>query len=134
MSFSVSFPDWTSLEQVSGEGSFWDSRDISDMNETLIRTTLNLKEVSRKINAYERKRVKAQTEYNHKFRKLMADSSAKTESLKKRLAEMELEDLEFQLAVYEECVKELNRISSGIKQDLDTLKTVSYNLRTESRI
>lgn len=128
------YPNFEELHTISSTGSFWDSRDVDNLNATLIRTVLNLKEVTRQINDYERQRTQLDLEYKHKFRQLMVDSTIKTESQKKRLAEIECEDIEFQLAYINEIINELTKISQSLRIDLDVLKTIGFNIRQEMKI
>ena len=128
------YPNFEELHTINSTGSFWDSRDVDNLNATLIRTVLNLKEVTRQINDYERQRTQLDLEYKHKFRQLMVDSTIKTESQKKRLAEIECEDIEFQLAYINEIINELTKISQSLRIDLDVLKTIGFNVRQEMKI
>ena len=64
----------------------------------------------------------------------MVDSTIKTESQKKRLAEIECEDIEFQLAYINEIINELTKISQSLRIDLDVLKTIGFNIRQEMKI
>ena len=128
------YPDFEELHTISSSGSFWDNRDVDNLNATLIRTVLNLKEVTRQINEYERKRTQLDLEYKHKYRLLMVDSTAKTESQKKRVAEIECEEIEFQLAYVNEIINELTKISQSLRIDLDVLKTIGFNIRQEMKI
>lgn len=128
------YPDFDSLHTVHSDGSFWDHHEIDNLNSTLIRTVLNLKEVTRKINNYERERTNLDLEYKHKFRRLMVDSTVKTEGQKRRIAEIECEDLEFRLAYINEIINELTKISQSLRVDLDILKTIGFNLRQEMKL
>lgn len=128
------FPDWKDLESVESAGSFWDYQEISNINNTLIRTVMNLKEVNRQLTNYERERTEVELNYKHLYRSTLINSTAKTESAKKRVAEVACEDLEIQLFYLDEIIRELNRISSGLRIDLDILKTLSFNLRQEMKM
>jgi hypothetical protein len=128
------YPDFEDLHTIHSEGSFWDHNEIDNLNSTLIRTVLNLKEITRQINDYERQRTQLDVEYKHKFRRLMVDSTVKTESQKKRIAEIECEDLEFRLAYIDEVINELTKISQSLRIDLDILKTIGFNIRQELKL
>lgn len=52
------FPSWEGLESIDSAGSFWDTQELSHLNNTLIRTVVNLKEVSRQLTKYEREKQK----------------------------------------------------------------------------
>ena len=64
----------------------------------------------------------------------MVDSTVKTESQKKRIAEIECEDLEFRLAYIDEVINELTKISQSLRVDLDILKTIGFNIRQELKL
>jgi len=54
--------------------------------------------------------------------------------MKKQLAEIACEDYDIKLAFINEVIKELTRISAGLRIDLDILKTLSFNIRQEMKI
>ncbi len=128
------FPDLSGLENIESRGSFWDSQDLINMNSTLIVTVLSLKEINRQITDYSRQKTIAELEYKRKFRSLMISLDAKTETLKKHMAEKACEEEEYKIAVLEEILKELNRIAADKRTQLDTLKIITYNLRQEMKI
>lgn len=128
------FPDWSGLDAVDYSGSFWDNQDMINLNATLIHTALNLKKVNQEITKYERQKVKIEIAYKRKYRSILLSSSAKTEGQKKLMAELECQEEEWRLAYLDEVIKELNRISLTLRQDLDTLKTLGHNLRQEMRL
>lgn len=128
------FPSFQDLENIESSGCFFDTQELTDLNSTLIRTLRNLKEVSRELTKYEREKVVLETEYKHTYRQTLLSSSAKTESSKKLMAELTCEELESKIMFYEEVIKELTRMSSNLRMDLDILKTLSYNLRQEMKL
>lgn len=128
------FPDWKDLEDIDYEGSFWDSQELDNLNTTLIKTVLDLKSINKEITKYDRKRVQLETEYKQKFRASVLSSNAKTETQKKQMAEIQCQDLEVKLAYIEEVLRELNRLSSSLRTDLDVLKTIGFNLRQELKL
>lgn len=128
------FPSWEGLESIDSAGSFWDTQELSHLNNTLIRTVVNLKEVSRQLTKYEREKTEVELNRNHIYRTTVLSSTAKTESMKKQLAEIACEDYDIKLAFINEVIKELTRISTGLRIDLDILKTLSFNIRQEMKI
>lgn len=128
------FPSWEGLESIDSAGSFWDTQELSHLNNTLIRTVVNLKEVSRQLTKYEREKTEVELNRNHIYRTTVLSSTAKTESMKKQLAEIACEDYDIKLAFINEVIKELTRISAGLRIDLDILKTLSFNIRQEMKI
>lgn len=128
------FPSWEGLESIDSAGSFWDTQELSHLNNTLIRTVVNLKEVSRQLTKYEREKTEVELNRNRIYRTTILSSTAKTESMKKQLAEIACEDYDIKLAFINEVIKELTRISAGLRIDLDILKTLSFNIRQEMKI
>lgn len=128
------FPSWEGLESIDSAGSFWDTQELSHLNNTLIRTVVNLKEVSRHLTKYEREKTEVELNRNRIYRTTVLSSTAKTESMKKQLAEIACEDYDIKLAFINEVIKELTRISAGLRIDLDILKTLSFNIRQEMKI
>ena len=128
------FPSWEGLESIDSTGSFWDTQELSHLNNTLIRTVVNLKEVSRQLTKYEREKTEVELNRNRIYRTTVLSSTAKTESMKKQLAEIACEDYDIKLAFINEVIKELTRISAGLRIDLDILKTLSFNIRQEMKI
>ena len=128
------FPSWEGLESIDSAGSFWDTQELSHLNNTLIRTVVNLKEVSRQLTKYEREKTEVELNRNRIYRTTVLSSTAKTESMKKQLAEIACEDYDIKLAFINEVIKELTRISVGLRIDLDILKTLSFNIRQEMKI
>lgn len=128
------FPSWEGLESIDSAGSFWDTQELSHLNNTLIRTAVNLKEVSRQLTKYEREKTEVELNRNRIYRTTVLSSTAKTESMKKQLAEIACEDYDIKLAFINEVIKELTRISAGLRIDLDILKTLSFNIRQEMKI
>lgn len=128
------FPSWEGLESIDSAGSFWDTQELSHLNNTLIRTVVNLKEVSRQLTKYEREKTEIELNRNRIYRTTVLSSTAKTESMKKQLAEIACEDYDIKLAFINEVIKELTRISAGLRIDLDILKTLSFNIRQEMKI
>ena len=128
------FPSWEGLESIDSAGSFWDTQELSHLNNTLIRTVVNLKEVSRQLTKYEREKTEVELNRNRIYRTTVLSSTAKTESMKKQLAEIACEDYDIKLAFINEVIKELTRISAGLRMDLDILKTLSFNIRQEMKI
>ena len=128
------FPSWEGLESIDSAGSFWDTQELSHLNNTLIRTVVNLKEVSRQLTKYEREKTEVELNRNRIYRTTVLSSTAKTESMKKQLAEIACEDYDIKLAFINEVIKELTRISAGLRIDLDILKNLSFNIRQEMKI
>lgn len=131
-----SFPEISELSKEDLQHSFWGTEDFALVNEALIRAVLQYKELNQKIAEYERKKIKADLEYKHKYRLsyLSKSEGPGTESWKKSFAEMECEKEEIKLQYFEEICRELVRKSNEIKLEIDVLKTISFNIRQELSI
>lgn len=128
------FPDNIALNALSYEDTFWDSRKIDNFNDTIIKTVMNLNELTKQMNLYSQKKVKTELEYKHKYRYLMITLEAKTEAQKKQIAELNCEKLEIKLAYYNEILKELSQKSNQLRTELDILKTIGFNIRQELKL
>lgn len=86
------------------------------------RTLLKTRERERVVifNRYEKKR--RESYLNHK--------SAPNEKTKTILVEIDTEKEKYELEIMDQKIKELNRDLSSIKLELDTLKSISYSIRT----
>lgn len=116
------------------EGLFWDSKELDDLNKTIIDSTLRLRKTNELITKYDRKKTQLELEYKHAYREELFKAEGKTESQKKLVAEMKCEPIEMKLAYATEMVSELTRESYTIRAELDTLKNIGHNARQELRI
>lgn len=127
------FPDIIKEEDVLE--SFWGTHDPDKINEAAIQNMLDLKEINAQLLKVDRKKVKLELLYKHKYREIyLSQSSDKNETWKKHKTEMECEKEEIKLTYYEELSKELNRKAQEIRARLETLKNISYNVREEMRL
>ena len=127
------FPDFTNIEEFNTDA-FLDSTQIEDLNKSLIEIVLKLREVSKKLNSYSRKKVEKETIYKHKFRNALLSVEAKTETQRKLLAELECEQEEIEIIYLDEVIKELTRYSFSLKNELETLKILGNNIRLEMKL
>lgn len=127
------FPNYIELI-TDYRNSFWDSEDIADLNKTLIKTAVALKETNKQLLEYKRKKVVADLDYKKAYRQAIISSNAKTETQKKQMAEIACEELEANCLYINTIIDELTIISNIHRNDLDILKTVGHNLRQEMRI
>lgn len=121
------------LEEFNTE-SFLDNQEISDLNKSLIETTLKLREVSKRIDSYSRKKLEAEVIYKHKYREFLLQAEGKTESQKKLLADIACENEEIKVLYLDEMVKELTRLSFQLKSEIETLKILGNNIRLEMKL
>lgn len=80
----------------------------------------------------ERNLVRLESEYKAaKNKSYFSHKNAKNESEKRILVEIDTEEEAYRISVEEQKIKEIRRELSGIKLEIDTLKAISYSLRTE---
>lgn len=129
-----SFPDWSALQEIDYAGSFWDDQELQNLNGTMIRTALNLKEINKKLDEAQRRKITAENTYKQKMRRYTLSVNGKTETEKKRLAEIMCEKDEMKVLYYEQIIRELERLANACRYDLEVFKTIGNNLRQEMRI
>lgn len=128
------FPEWQFLNEIDATGNFWDNQELSNLNSTLIKTTIKLREISKELTKYERKKAETEIAYKRKFREELLTSTLENATNRKLAAEVACEDLEWKNAYLDEVIKELTREAFSLRTELDTLKTVGHNLRQEMRL
>lgn len=133
----IKLPDFKDLEVVDASNyfdSFWDSLKVEKFNETLIATVLQMNDINKQINIYTQKKVKTELEYKHKLRYHILTVEAANATEKKILAELACEKLEARLAYLSEMIRELTQKSNQLRLELDTLKTIGFNIRQEMKL
>lgn len=132
------YPDFSKLKDIDFQGSFWDKQEFDTINVTLIQTTIKLREINYEIIEYEKKKNQVELLYKRKLRKsileLEKDKTIANATQRKLLAELECEELETKLVLYNSILKELLTLANVFRNELDTLKTISHNLRQEMRL
>ena len=125
----IKLPDFKEIEVVSYSNyfdNFWDSLKVEQYNETLISTVLQMNEINNQINEYTQKKVKL------RYHILTVEAANATE--KKILAELACEKLEARLAYLSEIIRELTQKANQLRLELDTLKTIGFNIRQEMKL
>ena len=133
----IKLPDFKEIEVVSYSNyfdNFWDSLKVEQYNETLISTVLQMNEINNQINEYTQKKVKTELEYKHKLRYHILTVEAANATEKKILAELACEKLEARLAYLSEIIRELTQKANQLRLELDTLKTIGFNIRQEMKL
>lgn len=127
------FPNILTDEDIAQ--TFWGSQNPGLLAEALMQTVVKLKELNKNIIEYERRRVKAELTYKHKFREayLLQDQN-RTEYWKKTNAELACEKEEIQMLYFQEICSELSRKTREIRDEIDVLKTLSFNYRQEMKL
>lgn len=133
----IKLPNFKEIEVVSYSNyfdNFWDSLKVEQYNETLISTVLQMNEINNQINEYTQKKVKIELEYKHKLRYHILTVEAANATEKKILAELACEKLEARLAYLSEIIRELTQKANQLRLELDTLKTIGFNIRQEMKL
>lgn len=127
------FPNILTDEDIAQ--TFWGSQNPGLLAEALMQTVVKLKELNKSIIEYERKRVKAELRYKHKFREAyLSQEQNRTEYWKKTNAELACEADEIKMLYYQEVCSELSRKVKEIRDEIDVLKTLSFNYRQEMKL
>lgn len=128
----VNFPEPTEEDIAKG---FWGTEDFNLINKEMVSLVLRLRDINKRLTEYERKKTTADSKYKHEYRKsYLTQSAAKNETHRRILIEIENEKLEFEISFYDEMIRELTREAHAIRFEMDTLKTIAYNIRQELRI
>jgi len=123
---ALSDPNFSFLE------TFADATDSAKITREMTVLVFRLRQKREQLKRKERDRVVLDKKYNDKRRQAyLANSNAPNEKNKSILVEIATEEEAYNLAITEQQVKELSRDLSTIKTEIDTLKAISYNLRTE---
>lgn len=133
----VKLPNWDklNLSQMETQGTFWDSQEIDNLNETIVKTTMELRKCNLQISQVDRKRLEKELEYKRNYRRAYLDvKDFKTETQRRFLAEISVEEIEMELFGLREIIDELQRYAFTLKNELDSLKTIGHNLRQEMRL
>lgn len=130
--FNQDFPDWSNV--LNYADTYLDQEDMTNLNDSLIKTGLNIKKINSEMEKYDRLRTAKELEYKRKFRREFQEAQGTNATQKKIIAEINCEELESELRYYENVVNELTRMSAVLRTDLDILKTIGFNLRQELKI
>lgn len=118
--------------EFSFQDSFQDIEQLEEVNTESTKLLLKLRKINHMLVQEEREKLKLDSEYKNKFRKAyLAQENSKNETQRKLLAEIQCEELEIKIIKKEQIIKELNRLVQLIKIELDTLKTIGFNIRQE---
>lgn len=129
----IKLPTFPPQESYTTE-TFLDNFEIETLNQSLIKSMLEMKKISEKLDSYSRRKVEKEAKYKCKYRSYLLKVEGKTEAQKKLLAEIYCEKEEIEIAYLDEVIKELTRHSYVIKQELEVLKILGNNIRMEMKI
>lgn len=113
-------------------GTFSDVNEPIKIKKEMTRLLFFNRQQRDQLKTREREKVILQTAYDKKKREsYLKHSNAPNEKMRMFLVEIDLEKEKYDLDIIDQKIKELNRDMSSIKVELDTLKAIMYNLRTE---
>lgn len=124
--------NWNADNKYNYEDTFLDKEDIESINKALIEAGFAIKNFNKKMSIIEKERGRVKARYNNKRRELLAnDTTSVSETQKKLIADIECEDLEYELAKLNIAMEELKRLSFSVRTEIDILQTLGHNLRRE---
>lgn len=136
-SVSVSLPkftEWTASQIYNYNAQLVDYHSLEDLDKSIQAARRALFILTDKINEYERKEKEAKVAYERKYRREYLSSVEKTETAKRARAELKCEELENEWLTMEQLKSELVRMSFSMKSELQTLQTISNNLRQQLKM
>lgn len=111
-----------------------DYSDLSDLNRAINRTRSMVFRVKNRLQDARHLEVEAGDKYRRALNKQMIGLSGGTVDKRKAIAEFATEDLYTDLLVAQAVVKDITNLSYTLSRELDTLKTLSDNLRKQMSI
>lgn len=131
---SPKFATWSTRQVYDYVKNIVDYEDLEDLGKAITQASIGLFKINEKINEYERKEIEAKTNYERQLRRSYLESSAKTEAQRKARAELSCELLENDLLEFKQIKTELVRYASLLRLQLETLQTVSNNVRQQMKL
>lgn len=128
------FPMWE--ENHSPENTFlpdeqFDFTDLSDLNLEINRARARSFRIKNALANARRDETRAAEDYRRAYNRALVSLSGGNAEHRKAMAEIQCEDLYTDKLITEGIVKELVNLSYTVGRDLDTLKTISDNLRKQ---
>lgn len=111
-----------------------DYTDLSALNRDINRTRSMVFRVKNRLQVARRAEVEASDRYRRALNMQMIGLSGGTVDKRKAVAELATEDLYTELLVAQTVVKDITNLSYTLSRELDTLKTLSDNLRKQMSI
>jgi len=115
-------------------GSFSDASDTTKVRQEITKLLFRHRETRKLLKIRERERVTLNKNYEKKKRESYikhSKSSSATEKTKTILVDIDTEQEKYEIDIIDQKIKELSREMTSIKLEIDTLKAISYNLKTE---
>lgn len=113
---------------------FSDFEDLVQVNKAILYAKQALFRVNSKLSIYEGKVSAAKTAFNRKWRREYLKSQVKTDTGRKINADLECEELEDEVIINEQIRDDFKKLSYILKTELQTLQTVSSNIRQQMSI
>jgi hypothetical protein len=109
-----------------------DYNDMVAINKSIDQVRLAMFKINENLRVAEARAAKSKVEYDRNYNReyILADS-AKTSEIRRTIAQIKTEKYENKLIVRQEVVKELVRRIRLMSNELEALKTLSYNVRKE---
>lgn len=112
--------------------SFADANEPAKIKKEMTRLLFLHRKQRELLQIREREKVVIQHGYEKKKREsYIKHSSAPNEKTKNVLVDIDTEKEKYELDIVEQKIKELNRNMTSIKLEIDTWKSITYNIRTE---
>lgn len=130
------FPGWPALNRDDAfiPNEEVDYSDLSTLNRDINRTRSMLFRVKNELANARREEVQAAIAYRQAYNRAFLGLSGGTEAIRKTMAEVMTEELYSDLMIAQNIVKEQTSLSYNVSKELDTLKTLSDNLRKQMSI
>lgn len=112
--------------------SFSDANEPAKIKKEMTRLLFFNRQQREQLRIREREKVTIQNKYDKvKRESYIKHSSAPNEKMRNVLVDIDTEKEKLDLEVIEQRIKEINRNMASIKLELDTWKSITYNIRTE---
>lgn len=111
-----------------------DFDDMTEINKSLHQAMVALSQVSDNIGRYDRLLSRAKTVYKRAWSREYIAATDKTDSARKNSADIATESLEDDVIVYTQAKEDLKRIAYDVKTMMQSLQTLSSNLRQQMNI
>lgn len=122
---AINDPNFSFLE------SFADANEPEMIQKEMTRLLFFHRKQRELLTVREREKVVIQNRYDKKKREsYLNHKDAPNEKTKTILVEIDTEQEKYELEIVDQKIKELNRIIASVRLELDTLKTITYNIRT----
>lgn len=128
------FPDGYSVQDQYMPDDQSDFTDLSDLNRAINRARKGSFQVKNELARARRNETIREEEYRRAYNRALIGTSGGSADMRKAVSEIATEDKYSDLLVARHVVKELTSLSYALSNDLQTLKTLSDNLRKQMSI